>query len=223
MTATDPGVGLELHEQPHALMPMDPDEPRRAMETYQAISNALLDPEDMQDIGTSKFPKRSAFQKLANAYRVSTEIVKDETDYDNEGHMVRARIPVRTTHPDGRYQEGDGRCHILERGERKASDPKTEHDVHSTAVTRAKNRAIGDLIAYGAVSAEEAESTLGEGGPVSPPSVPSWAAPMQDIPGVAHNIRRILQAAGHENVAVRAMELGEQMYKLCEGACGFAA
>src|ERR1044072_47609 len=192
MTATDPGVGLELHEQPHALMPMDPDEPRRAMETYQAISNALLDPEDMQDIGTSKFPKRSAFQKLANAYRVSTEIVKDDTDYGDEGRMIRARITVRATHPDGRYQEGDGRCHVLERGERKASDPKTEHDVHGTAVTRAKNRAIGPLLAYGPVAREEAESPLGVGGSASPPSVPSWAAPMQNIPGVAHNNRRIL-------------------------------
>ena len=176
----------------------------------------------MQDIGTGKFPKRSAFQKLANAYRVSTEIVSDETDYDEQGRMIRARVRVRATHPDGRYQEGDGRCHILERGERKASDPKTEHDVHGTAVTRAKNRAIGDLIAFGAVSAEEVEGSLGSGGPAGSAPLPGWAAPMNDIPGVAGNLTRVLKAAGVTDTAGRVSAIGQEIFDLCDGAFPFA-
>jgi len=223
MTMTDEPIGtaIELHEP--ARLPMTVDEATEAMAHYQRISHALIDPaKDMQDIGRSKFPKRSAFQKLANAYRVSTEIVSDETDYDDEGRMIRARVRVRAVHPDGRYQEGDGRCHVAEQGEKKASDPKVEHDCHGTAVTRAKNRAIGDLIAFGAVSAEEAEGSLGTGGPVAAAPLPDWAAPMNDIPGVANNIVRVLQAAGVEDAAGRANAIGQEIFDLCDGAFPFA-
>jgi len=223
MTMTDEPIGtaIELHEP--ARLPMTVDEATEAMAHYQRISHALIDPaKDMQDIGRSKFPKRSAFQKLANAYRVSTEIVSDETDYDDEGRMIRARVRVRAVHPDGRYQEGDGRCHVAEQGEKKASDPKVEHDCHGTAVTRAKNRAIGDLIAFGAVSAEEAEGSLGSGGPAAVAPLPGWAAPMNDIPGVANNIVRVLQAAGVEDAAGRANAIGQEIFDLCDGAFPFA-
>jgi len=223
MTMTDEPVGtaIELHEPMQ--LPMTVDEATEAMTHYQRISHALIDPaKDMQDIGTGKFPKRSAFQKLANAYRVSTEIVSDETDYDPDGQMIRARVRVRATHPDGRYQEGDGRCHILERGERKASDPKTEHDVHGTAVTRAKNRAIGDLIAFGAVSAEEVEGSLGTGGPAGSAPLPGGAAPMNDIPGVAGNLTRVLKAAGVTDTAGRVSAIGQEIFDLCDGSFPFA-
>jgi len=223
MTMTDEPIGtaIELHESTR--LPMTVDEATEAMAHYQRISHALIDPaQDMQDIGERKFPKRSAFQKLANAYRISTEIVKDETDYDSEGRMIRARVTVRATQLDGRYQEGDGRAHILERGERKASDPKTEHDVHGTAVTRAKNRAIGDLIAFGAVSAEEAESTVGAGGPAGTAPLPDWAAPMGDIPGVATNLVRVLQAAGVPDPAERVTAIGQEIFDLCDQSFPFA-
>jgi len=223
MTMTDEPIGtaIELHEPMR--LPMTVDEATEAMAHYQRISHALIDPaKDMQDIGRSKFPKRSAFQKLANAYRVSTEIVKDETDYDSEGRMIRARVTVRATHPDGRYQEGDGRCRIDEQGEAKASSAKAEHDCHATAVTRAKNRAIGDLVAYGAVSAEEAESSLGAGGPAGLAPLPDWAAPMNDIPGVAGNLTRVLKAAGVTDTADRVSAIGQEIFDLCDGSFPFA-
>jgi hypothetical protein len=225
MTMTDDPIGtaIELHEP--SRLPMTVDEATEAMAHYQRISHALIDPaKDMQDIGKSKFPKRSAFQKLANAYRVSTEIVSDETDYDDEGRMIRARVRVRATHPDGRYQEGDGRAHILEHGEKKASDPKMEHDCHGTAVTRAKNRAIGDLIAFGAVSAEEAESTVSTGGPAGSAPLPDWAAHMTDasIPLVAQNLTRVLQAAGIVDPAARVAAIGQEIFDMCDGGFPFA-
>src|SRR3954467_8266612 len=126
----------------------------QAMETYQEISRALLTKDDVTRIGRKEFPNRSAFQKLGNAYRVSTQIVHDEDDYDADGNLIRCKITVRATHPDGREAEGDGRCHIQEKGPH-ATDPKSEHGTHGTAVTRATNRAISNLVAFGAVSAEE--------------------------------------------------------------------
>jgi len=138
-----------------------PELAAEAMRLYQEISRALLTADDMTRIGRKEFPNRSAFQKLGNAYRVSTKIVRDEDDYDPDGRLVRSKITVRATHPDGREAEGDGRCHIQEKGSA-ANDPKSEHDVHGTAVTRATNRAISNLVAFGAVSAEE----IGEDGQV---------------------------------------------------------
>jgi len=150
-----------------------PETARAAMRLYQEISAAIITTDDLQPIGKKSFPKRSAFQKLGHAYRVSCEIIKDHSDYDADGKLIRVAITVRATHPDGRVQDGDGRCHIAEKG-RAADDPKSEHDVHGTAVTRAKNRAIGDLIAFGAVSAEEAgEDVVGPPAhPYGPPASP---------------------------------------------------
>ena len=224
MTATDPGVGLELaRAQP--LLPMAPDEARQVMEAYQSTCKAILTRDDVQRVGDREFTTRSGFQKLAAAYGVSTEIVRvhvtHEKDEEDGQDVMIARAVVRAIHPSGRHAEGDGACSSREKRFTKG-DEKMDHSLPATAVTRATNRAGSNLIAFGTVSAEEAESTLGEGGPASPPSVPSWAAPMQDIPGVAHNIRRILEAAGHDNANARAMEIGEQMFQLCDGSFPFA-
>jgi len=212
-----------------ARMPYSADEARLAMEQYQAISNALIDRErDIQIIktrkGTSEFPKRSALQKLANAYRVSTEIVSEHIDYDDKGEIIRARYRIRATHPDGRYTEGTGSCSRNE--DRFArGDDKIDHDLPATAETRAKNRAIADLIAFGAVSAEEAEAGEQSAGPVGGAvrGLPDWAAPMNDIPGVAHNLTRILKAAGIESTAPIVEQIGDTIFKQADGSFPFIA
>ena len=92
-------------------------------------------------------PRKSAFRKLARFYGVSTEITEK----------------TKETHPDGGYtwhytvkataggvsQDGEGSCTSSEKG------GKSEHDTRATAHTRAKSRAISDLIGFGQVSAEE--------------------------------------------------------------------
>lgn len=65
---------------------------------------------------------------------------------------------VRATATNGVYQDGDGHCSIYEKGH-----SNTYHNAKSTAFTRAKNRAISDLVGGGEVSAEEANGGYSKG------------------------------------------------------------
>lgn len=143
------------------------------MNNYQEAIKALLTPEDYQTIANKDFKKKSAWRKLATAFRISDEIVNEQLEYDDINQIVRARYRVRCTLPNGRTAEGVGVCSIFDKIRYNATknnpaDTETpsnfelrgrfsnaEHDVPSTAHSRAKNRAIADLIGAGEVSAEE--------------------------------------------------------------------
>ncbi|MBQ2832411.1 hypothetical protein [Methanobrevibacter sp.] len=145
------------------------------MNNYQEAIKALLTPEDYQTIANKDFKKKSAWRKLATAFRISDEIVNEQLEYDDVNQIIRARYRVRCTLPNRRSAEGVGVCSIFDKIRYKASgknpaDTETpshfelrgrfsnaEHDVPSTAHSRAKNRAIADLIGAGEVSAEEME------------------------------------------------------------------
>jgi len=58
---------------------------------------------------------------------------------------------VKAIAPDGQYTFGIGSCDSKEIPDER----RREHDTESKAHTRAKNRAISDLIGFGQVSAEE--------------------------------------------------------------------
>lgn len=151
MTTTD-----LVHVEP--LLPMDPEVARTAMTKYRELTNAMLTADDWQVIPNGKFVKRSGFQKIASGYGVSTEIISEAVDRDEEGKPVRARATVRATHPQGRYAEGSGRCSLDEtRFKTPSGRAKAEHDIAATAVTRATNRAISNLVGFGQVSAEEVD------------------------------------------------------------------
>jgi len=202
---------------------MSVSEARDAMAVYREMCKSLLERDDFQAVGDREFVKRSGFQKLAAAYGVSTRIVSQDFDYSDEGEIVRARVVVRATHPSGRYAEGDGACSAREKRFRRGGE-KIDHDLPATAMTRATNRAVSNLVAFGQVSAEEAESTVGGSGPAAaaPPPMPGWAAPMNDIPGVAHNITRVLKAAGVKDTAGKVSAIGQEIFDLCDGTFPFA-
>ena len=95
-------------------------------------------------------PKKSAWRKLAKFYGVSTSIVeKNREDHENGSYTWHYTVLAST--PNGISQDGEGSCTSSEKG------GKSEHDTRSTAHTRAKSRAISDLIGFGQVSAEEME------------------------------------------------------------------
>jgi hypothetical protein len=207
--------------------PLSPDQARAAQRTYQEISSALIDHDtDIQVIQTRKgpreFPKRSAFQKLANAYRVSTEIVSRELTYDDDAQLIRCDAIVRATHPDGRYAEGDGACSRSEDRFARGAD-KIDHDLPATAVTRATNRAISNLVAFGAVSAEEVTATgvADEGSGVPPPgaSLPAWAKLLPDgeIRDFGNRLQDILAAANAPDTPKHVGEIGEAIWQRCDG------
>jgi hypothetical protein len=136
---------------------MEPEQARAAMAKFQALTSAMLTADDWQDIGQGRrFVKRSGWRKVATGYTLSCDIVEEEVvDRDDKGEPIRARAKVRVYHREsGRSWEGTGRASTTER---KFSKP--EHDVTSTAVTRAINRATSDLVGFGQVSAEELDGT----------------------------------------------------------------
>jgi hypothetical protein len=142
------------------MLPMDPETARRAMETYQQLCRAVLTRDDAIGMPGEKdgFVKRSGWSKLATFYGASTEILERDMAREEDGTPIRANALVRAIAPNGRHAEGDGACARTEPRFRSGSGRlKLEHDLMATAVTRATNRAISNLIGFGSVSAEEAD------------------------------------------------------------------
>lgn len=117
---------------------------------------------------------KTAFRKLATFYNLSIPQSTQQSQVDSkqvgnfivqmergEGftstsymdlnlNIVKADVTVFVSAPNGRVQMGRGVCAATER-----SFNHPDHDIPSTAFTRALNRAISDMIGYGEVSAEE--------------------------------------------------------------------
>ena len=154
-----------------------------AQNAYHEVCAALLDDNDVQVIGKKVFKKRSAWNKLAVAFAVSTEEIRTTHERDERGRIIRTECVVRATAPNGRVSDGIGAADLYE----KCCDPRTctkrthweesgkptghvhctetpcrtahfsnsQHDIPATAFTRASNRAKADLFGMGEVSAEE--------------------------------------------------------------------
>lgn len=150
---------------------------------YQELTEKLLDASDYHIQGKTRFKKKSAWRKYATAFSISTEILEEDLTRDENGRIVTAKYVVKATLPNGRSEEGVGICSIWDKshehdkynnytGQLSCKGPcdgrkhydKPEHDIPSTAHTRAKNRAISDLIGAGEVSAEEIDFTKGKTG-----------------------------------------------------------
>jgi len=117
---------------------------------YEDLKSKLATPSDIQQIEGQSFLKKSFWRKLATCFNLSDEIVEKEISRTASGNIVRAEYIVRCTAPNGRSSVGIGIQTISEYG---GNHP--EHDIPATAHTRAKNRAISDLVGGGEGSAEE--------------------------------------------------------------------
>lgn len=149
------------------VMPMvTPEQAKAAMDSYQNMVRAIVNGSDYQQIGDKSFKKKSAWRKLATAFNLSVEIIKEERkEYDK--YFVY-EVTAKATAPNGRVMTGLGSCASNERG-----FAHVEHDVRATAETRAKNRCISDLIGAGEVSAEEMGSVEATPKKPSPKKTPA--------------------------------------------------
>ena len=150
--------------QPTSLSPVDVEGAVDFWHNYQELTERLLDADDYQ--GT-QFKKKSAWRKYATAFNLSDEIIKEEELREPDTQqIITSKVWVRVTAPNGRQTVGVGICSIFDKITKKdTTQPSNfilrqrfsnaEHDVPSTAHTRAKNRAISDMIGAGEVSAEE--------------------------------------------------------------------
>lgn len=169
------------------MMPFDADEVKEAMTAYQQTVRATLAPSDWQGKpgGKGSFVKKSGWRKIAKAFGLSVTRVDDGVERDEDGNPVRAWAVYRAAHPNGQSQDGDGYCSVDEgRFSRSGGRQKLENDLRATATTRAKNRAISDLVGMGEVSAEEAAVMAAPSEPdYDGDLVPTWDA-IQDVVGV---------------------------------------
>ena len=135
------------------------DEVMAAWRQFQELKRSLLTIEDYQDIQGKLRIKKSGWRKIAAAFGISDQIVREERR-EIEGGSTGGRyfvweITVRAIAPNGRYSDAVGSCASNER-----RFAHLDHDVRATANTRAKNRAIADLVGGGEVSAEELDAEL---------------------------------------------------------------
>jgi hypothetical protein len=122
---------------------------------FETLKAKLLTDEDYQAIAGKRYIKRSGFRKIAVYFGLSDRILEQER-VEREDSSFSWRIVVEVEAPNGRISTGVGACDSRER-----RFAHIEHDVYAIAHTRAKSRAISDMVAGGAVSAEEME--VGQG------------------------------------------------------------
>ena len=146
-TVTETAVATVEQKQ---IQTFDVEEALRQWEAYQIFTEKLLDKNDYIDIKGKAFKKKSAWRKYARAFNINTEIISKDITHNDKGIVTEAEFIVRATLPDGRHCDGWGNC-----SRREGNKNKPNHDIPATAMTRATNRAIADLIGAGEVTAEE--------------------------------------------------------------------
>ena len=138
--------------------PMSPAAVCDALTQYREIQTALDSafPDCIMHVQGKQFRKKSYWRAVSTAFRLSVEIVSDAEYVDENGgrHWLAT---AKATAPDGRSATGDGSCSASEKTDRNGKPTKmaTLHNIRAHACTRAKNRAISDLVGFGEVSAEE--------------------------------------------------------------------
>jgi len=119
-----------------------------AWREFQDLKRYILEPSDILKIQGKNFIVKSGWRKFATFYNLTDRIVEENQVPLEKGFYWK--IKVVCTAPNGRETEGVGMCALSEKNGARAL-----HDCYTTAHTRAKNRAISDMIAAGEVSAEE--------------------------------------------------------------------
>ncbi len=125
-----------------------------AFNAYQELANKIIRPEDIQKISGKDFKKKSFWRKCQRFFNLSLEKREERRAEISNGFAYH--FTYRAIAPNGAFIDGCGSCSSDEKGL-----IKTEHNTRAIAETRAKNRAIADLVAFGEVSAEEIIDTNG--------------------------------------------------------------
>jgi hypothetical protein len=156
------------------------DQALASFREYEALTRALLQPSDYQTFineqgKQARFIKKRGLRRLAVHYGFHTELVDERLGHKHDPAIcARVRFPdvfkdlkdcgcplqfaryvVKVTAPNGRVVIQPGLCSTNER--RKFTRP--DHDLATTAYTRAVSRAIADMIGIADPDAEEARET----------------------------------------------------------------
>ncbi|EXC31002.1 hypothetical protein L484_021303 [Morus notabilis] len=104
----------------------------------------ILEKSDYTMISGHPFIKKTGWRKISFYFNLSYEIKDKTIEFDDNLNVQRAEFVVRAYMQGGRFSDGWGSC---ERREKKFFKPN--HDIPSTAETRAKNKACQDLLGIG--------------------------------------------------------------------------
>ncbi|KZV46767.1 hypothetical protein F511_13487 [Dorcoceras hygrometricum] len=111
---------------------------------YQNAAMAILEKSDYTMISGNPYIKKSGWRKISFYFNLSYEIKDKTIEFDDNHNVQRAEFVVRSYMQGGRFSDGWGSC---ERREKRFMKPN--HDIPSTAETRAKNKACQDLLGIG--------------------------------------------------------------------------
>lgn len=128
------------------------DRQRQLAAAYDSACGALIGPNDVQQEGNRSFKKKSAWRKLARHFNISVacELSDTRVEQTPDGFIAYAR--ANAIAPWGQSWADVAACASDEATGRRTI---TIADAIATAMTRASNRAVSNLIAMGEVSAEE--------------------------------------------------------------------
>lgn len=114
----------------------------RAWKDFQSLKVVLLTDDDYYEPSRGKSViRKSGWRKLAVAFGLTDEVLSQIQEKDAEGTDWTWRIRVRVSSRGGRSVEAVGACSTKERRFAHA-----EHDSYAMAHTRAKSRAIADML-----------------------------------------------------------------------------
>jgi len=153
----------------------------RRYQSMQKILDKLM-PDMIIEAGTNPdgsaklFRRKGYWKAIAQGFSLSVELVTEQRE--EREHDFGYCVTYKATDPrTGRSADGDGACFATEKAQRRGGIGGTEHNVRAHAHTRATNRAISNLVAFGEVSAEELETTAS-----SPPRSPLGSPVLDEEP-----------------------------------------
>lgn len=137
---------------------------KQAIEAYEALKAAIIQPRDVfreeRNGKTVEYLKKSFWRRLATSFGLSLIKVSEQRETDEKGALAYSAF-YKAVAPNGREVEADGYCSRSEPGHQNW----TEHSIRATAHTRAKNRAISDMVGGGEVSYEEMHGDFDDDAP----------------------------------------------------------
>ncbi|XP_039792616.1 uncharacterized protein LOC120658408 isoform X1 [Panicum virgatum] len=107
---------------------------------YQEVALSILEKSDYTSISGNPYIKKSGWRKISCFFNISFEIKDHSIEFDDDHNVKRAEFLVRASMIGGRFSDGWGSC---DRREKRFNKPN--HDIPSTAETRAKNKACQAL------------------------------------------------------------------------------
>ncbi len=152
-------------------------------EAFESMKVAILDPKDDTYVvqGVARI-RKSGWRKLALAFNLSDEVLQEYQEFDPKDPLRWVwHVQVKVSSRGGRSVIGVASCSSTER---KFAHP--EHDTHAMAHTRAKSRAIADMLAAADLVAEEEEDAPASSRPAQQQPTKKRvlpASPFNDVDG----------------------------------------